>query len=66
LALAATKIPQPTGTPMAIPYWLIGLVILAVLAAFMFFAFRQGMKVKRDRNKNYNHDDWARPTDSGY
>lgn len=42
---------------MPIPHWLIGLAIFGGLAAFVGFAFGQGLKVKPDRNKN--PDEWA-------
>jgi hypothetical protein len=42
---------------MLIPHWAIGLAIFAGLTAFIGFAFRQGMQVKPDRNKN--PDDWS-------
>jgi hypothetical protein len=42
---------------MLIPHWAIGFAIFAGLTAFIGFAFRQGMQVKPDRNKN--PDDWS-------
>ena len=48
---------------MAIPHWLISLVIFAGLGAFIAFAFRQGQRVKPDRNKDPN--DWTRLTGGG-
>jgi hypothetical protein len=33
---------------MVIPHWLKGVAILALLGSFIVFAFRQGMKVKRE------------------
>jgi hypothetical protein len=48
---------------MAIPHWLISLVIFTLIGAFIAFAFRQGQKVKPDRNKD--HDDWTRSTGGG-
>jgi hypothetical protein len=42
---------------MLIPHWAIGLAIFAGLAAFIGFAFRQGLQVKPDRNKDPN--DWS-------
>jgi hypothetical protein len=42
---------------MAIPHWLIGLLILALPAAFVIFAFRQGLKVKPDPDKRHDHHD---------
>jgi hypothetical protein len=48
---------------MAIPHWLISLGIFALLGAFIAFAFRQGLKVKPDRNKD--PDDWSRITGGG-
>jgi hypothetical protein len=48
---------------MVIPHWLIGLAMLAVAGLFIGFAFRQGEKVKPDRNKD--HDDWMRQTGGG-
>lgn len=48
---------------MAVPHWLIGLAILLVVGAFVAFAFRQGQKVKPDRNKD--PDDWSRITGGG-
>jgi hypothetical protein len=48
---------------MAIPHWLTSLAIFAVTAAFIAFAFRQGQKVKPDRNKD--PDDWTRFTGGG-
>jgi hypothetical protein len=59
---------------MLIPHWVIGLAIFGALGAFIGFAFRQGLKVKPDRNKD--PDEWARygagtsdagpPSDSGH
>ena len=43
---------------MVIPHWLISLGIFAVLGAFIAFAFRQGQKVKPDRDKDL--DEWTR------
>jgi hypothetical protein len=43
---------------MLIPHWLIGLAIFGALAAFIVFAFRQGLRVKPDRNKD--PDEWSR------
>ncbi len=43
---------------MPIPHRLIGLAIFGVLAAFVGFAFGQGLKVKPDRNKD--PDEWSR------
>jgi hypothetical protein len=48
---------------MAIPHWLISLVIFAGLGAFIAFALRQGQRVKPDRNKD--PDDWTRLTGGG-
>jgi len=48
---------------MAILHWFISLGILALLGAFIAFAFRQGQKVKPDRDKD--HDDWTRHTGGG-
>jgi hypothetical protein len=48
---------------MAIPHWLIGVAIFAVIGSFIVFAFRQGQKVKPDRNKD--HNDWSRQTGGG-
>jgi len=48
---------------MAIPHWLISLGIFAGLGAFIGFAFRQGQRVKPDRNKD--PDDWTRLTGGG-
>lgn len=48
---------------MVVPHWLIGLTIFVVIGGFIAFAFRQGEKVKFDRNKN--HDDWTRQTGGG-
>jgi hypothetical protein len=48
---------------MAIPHWLIGLAILVVAGGLIAFAFRQGEKVKPDRNKD--PDDWIQPTGGG-
>jgi hypothetical protein len=48
---------------VAIPHWLISLGIFALLGAFIAFAFRQGQKVKPDRNKD--PDDWTRLTGGG-
>jgi hypothetical protein len=45
------------GRQMLIPHWAIGLAIFAGLAAFIGFAFRQGLQVKPDRNKDPN--DWS-------
>jgi hypothetical protein len=42
---------------MLIPHWVFGLAIFAGLAAFVGFAFRQGMQVKPDRNKD--PDEWS-------
>jgi hypothetical protein len=42
---------------MLIPHWLIGLAIFGGPAAFIGFAFGQGLKVKPDRNKDPN--DWS-------
>src|SRR5580700_4850295 len=50
-------------TMMAIPHWLISLGIFAGLGAFIGFAFRQGQRVKPDRNKD--PDDWTRLTGGG-
>jgi hypothetical protein len=50
-------------TMMAIPHWLISLAIFAGLGAFIAFAFRQGQRVKPDRNKD--PDDWTRLTGGG-
>jgi hypothetical protein len=44
---------------MTVPHWLIGLVILALPAAFMVFAFRQGQKVKPDPNNRHEPAEWA-------
>jgi hypothetical protein len=55
---------------MMIPHWLAGLVIFASVAVFIGFAFRQGMRVKPDRNKD--PDEWTRsagggpPSDGGH
>jgi hypothetical protein len=43
---------------MLIPHWLIGLAVFAGLAAFIGFAFRQGLQVKPDRNKD--PDEWSK------
>jgi hypothetical protein len=43
---------------MVVPHWLISLGIFALLGAFIAFAFRQGQKVKPDRNKD--PDEWTR------
>jgi hypothetical protein len=48
---------------MAIPHWLVGLAIFAGIGSLIAFAFRQGEKVKPDRNKD--HDDWTRQTGGG-
>ena len=48
---------------MAIPHWLIGLVVFAALAAFISFTFRQGLKVKPDQDKD--HDEWTRSAGGG-
>jgi hypothetical protein len=48
---------------MLIPHWVIGLAILVGLAALVSYVFRQGMRVKPDRNKDY--DDWSRTTRGG-
>ncbi len=48
---------------MAIPHWLISLGIFAVLGAFIAFAFRQGQKVKPDRDKDPN--EWTRSAGGG-
>jgi hypothetical protein len=48
---------------MMIPHWLGGLVIFASVAVFIGFAFRQGMRVKPDRNKD--PDEWTRSTGGG-
>jgi hypothetical protein len=48
---------------MLIPHWVIGLAIFLGLAAVIGYAFRQGMRVKPDRNKD--HDDWSRTTGGG-
>ena len=50
-------------TTMAIPHWLISLGIFAVLGAVIAFAFRQGQKVKPDRDKD--PDEWQRYTGGG-
>jgi hypothetical protein len=42
---------------MLIPHWLIGVAIFAGLAAVIGFAFRQGMRVKPDRDKD--PDEWT-------
>ena len=42
---------------MLIPHWLIGVAIFAGLAAFIGFTFRQGMRVKPDRDKD--PDEWT-------
>ena len=42
---------------MLIPHCLIGLAIFAGLAAFIGFTFRQGMRVKPDRDKD--PDEWT-------
>jgi hypothetical protein len=66
-AILAIEPPTESGkfgqTKMAIPHWLIALVIFALLGAFIAFAFRQGQKVKPDRNKD--PDDWTRLTGGG-
>jgi hypothetical protein len=48
---------------MAIPHWLISLAIFAALGAFIAFAFRQGQRVKPDRDKN--PDEWQRYSGGG-
>jgi hypothetical protein len=48
---------------MLIPHWVTGLAILVGLAALGGYAFRQGTRVKPDRNKG--HDDWSRTTGGG-
>jgi len=48
---------------MAIPHWLTSLGIFALLGAFIAFAFRQGQKVKPDRDKV--PDEWTRNTGGG-
>ena len=35
---------------MTVPHWIIGFAGLFALAAFVIFAFRQGMKVRRSGN----------------
>jgi hypothetical protein len=48
---------------MVIPHWLIGLAMLVVICAFIAFAFRQGQKVKPDRDKDPN--EWTRSAGGG-
>jgi hypothetical protein len=48
---------------MFIAHWLVGVLIFVLLGAFIWFAFRQGMAVKPDRNKN--PDDWTRTARGG-
>ena len=48
---------------MAVPHWLISLGIFALLGAFIAFAFRQGQKVKPDRDKD--PDEWTRSAGGG-
>ena len=43
-------------------FW-IGLAATGLLLAFIVFAFRQGMKVKPDKNRNVS--DWPRITQGG-
>jgi len=49
---------------MAVPHWLIGLAMLAVIGGFIAFAFRRGQQVKPDKDKN--PDDWVRDTGGGF
>jgi hypothetical protein len=46
-----------------ISHRIIAVALFALIAAFAAFAFRQGFKVKPDRNKN--PDDWTRLTGGG-
>jgi hypothetical protein len=48
---------------LAIPHWLIGLGMLALVGGFVSFAFRQGQRVKPDRDKD--PDAWTRHTGGG-
>ena len=48
---------------MVVPHWLISLGIFALLGAFIAFTFRQGLKVKPDRDKD--HDEWTRNAGGG-
>jgi hypothetical protein len=48
---------------MAVPHWLIGPAIFAIIGAFVAFAFRQGQRVKPDKNKD--PEDWVRQTGGG-
>jgi hypothetical protein len=48
---------------MAIPHWLIGAALLAVIGGFIAFAFRQGQQVKPDKNKD--PDSWKRDAGGG-
>jgi hypothetical protein len=54
---------------MTIPHWLTGLTALMVLAAFVVFAFRQGMKVRPSGNNHQegvsNYLDSHRSNDTG-
>jgi hypothetical protein len=44
---------------MTVPHWFIGLAILALPAAFVVFAFRQGQKVKPDPNNRHGGGEWG-------
>jgi hypothetical protein len=48
---------------MLIPHWLMGAAIFGGLAAFIGFAFRQGLKVKPGRSKDPG--EWTRSTGGG-
>ncbi len=55
---ADAKVATAIGERMPIPHWLIGIAIFGGLAAFVGFAFDEGVKVKPDRNKD--PDEWSR------
>jgi len=62
-ATPAVGVTRRAGHNMLIPHWLIGVAIFAGLAAFIGFTFRQGMRVKPDRDKD--PDEWTRSAGGG-
>jgi hypothetical protein len=46
------------------PNWLLPLLAFCTIAGFIGFAFRQGMKVKPDKNNTDNWDRFGGPPDS--
>ncbi|QOZ47207.1 hypothetical protein XH89_29770 [Bradyrhizobium sp. CCBAU 53340] len=46
------------------PDWLLAPICLIVLVGFLWFAFRQGLKVKPDRENRDNWDRFGGPPDS--